>query len=490
MRRVRAVAKPLVLFLAVTAALSATAAQRVDLRRATPAAGVNAMTDVYQWTHLSSDELKPVATHTTPAGKTVTRYQQYYRGVPVWGHVVTERRDRSAVRFSGVRVDGIGKDLPTATAKISSQDAVAAVKKAAGVQAATVDGEKTELVVRLGKNNTAQLAYLVSFVVDGDTPRRPTAFVDANTGKVIDRWDGLTTQNAFGPGGNEKTGRYQYGTDFGPLVVDDQCRMNSGNVISVNLGNTRNRKQSDPFQFVCPTNTFQQINGAYSPINDAHYFGNVVFNMYGDWFGLRPIQQTLYMKVHYGNHYENAFWDGQAMHFGDGKDRFYPLVALDVSAHEISHGFTEQNSGLVYKGQSGGMNEAFSDIAGEAAEFYMRGHNDWMVGYDIFKGNGALRYFDDPTRDGKSIGNAADYTDQLDVHQTSGVYNKAFYLIGQKWGTQRAFEVFADANRFYWTADSTYNQGACGVAQAASDRGYSTQDVTDAFAQVGVACGT
>ncbi|MEP0178001.1 MAG: M4 family metallopeptidase [Paraglaciecola sp.] len=68
------------------------------------------------------------------------------------------------------------------------------------------------------------------------------------------------------------------------------------------------------------------------------------------------------------------------MTFGDGANTFYPLVSLDVSSHEVSHGYTEQNSNLVYSGKSGGLNEAFSDMAGEAAEYYMLGENDWLVG--------------------------------------------------------------------------------------------------------------
>jgi vibriolysin len=71
---------------------------------------------------------------------------------------------------------------------------------------------------------------------------------------------------------------------------------------------------------------------------------------------------------------------------------------------------------------SGGMNEAFSDMAGEAAESYMNGSNDWMVGEQIFKGNVALRYMDDPSRDGSSINHADQYSGQ-DVHYTSGVIN-------------------------------------------------------------------
>ena len=158
-------------------------------------------------------------------------------------------------------------------------------------------------------------------------------------------------------------------------------------------------------------------------------------------------------------------------------------------AHEASHGYTEQQSGLIYSGQSGGINESYSDIAGEAAEFFARGSNDFPVGADIFKASGrALRYFADPTRDGRSIGHASNYTNGLDVHYSSGVFNKAFYLLAKKpnWGTVKAFKAFAKANKDYWTPSTNFNQGGQGVRQAAADLGYSTADVIDAFRQVGV----
>ena len=178
------------------------------------------------------------------------------------------------------------------------------------------------------------------------------------------------------------------------------------------------------------------------------------------------------------------------MSFGDGASTFYPLVSLDVSAHEVSHGVTEQRSGLNYSGEAGGMNEAFSDMAGETAENYMHGTNDWMVGEQIFKGNGALRYMDDPTRDGRSIDNAADMTSSLDVHYSSGVYNKAFYLLSTTngWTIKDAFGVMLRANDLYWTASATFNSGACGVENAAADLGKNVADVTAAFAAVGVSC--
>jgi vibriolysin len=177
------------------------------------------------------------------------------------------------------------------------------------------------------------------------------------------------------------------------------------------------------------------------------------------------------------------------MTFGDGGNTFHPLVSLDVSAHEVSHGFTEFNSNLTYSGQSGGINEAFSDMAGEAAEYYMTGSNDWMVGSQIFKADGALRYMDDPTNYGKSIGHANDYTGGMDVHHSSGVFNKAFYTLANTtgWNTQKAFDIFVLANRVYWNSSTNFVQGGNGVCKAAADKNYNQDDVKAAFTAVGVA---
>ncbi len=177
------------------------------------------------------------------------------------------------------------------------------------------------------------------------------------------------------------------------------------------------------------------------------------------------------------------------MYFGDGYTIFYPLVALDVVAHEVSHGFTDFNSDLIYSGQSGGINESFSDMAGEAAKYYMRGDNDFMCGYDIFKDpDRALRYLCNPTQDGRSIDHVDDYYDGLDVHYSSGVFNKAFCLIANSegWTTQMAFNIFVKANQDYWTTSTNFQQGAEGARDAAADYGYSCTDVRDAFAQVGI----
>ncbi|MEP6633843.1 MAG: M4 family metallopeptidase, partial [Luteimonas sp.] len=318
--------------------------------------------------------------------------------------------------------------------------------------------------------------------------------VDAQTGRVLKQWEGLThAAIGTGPGGNAKTGQYEWGSGgrYGFLDVTQSgttCTMNNATVKSVNLnGGTSG---TTAFSYTCPRNTYKTINGAYSPINDAHYFGGVIQNMYNAYTGSNALTFQLVMRVHYSSSYENAFWDGSTMSFGDGASTFYPLTSVDVAGHEVSHGYTEQHSNLTYSGQSGGMNEAFSDMGGEATEYFWKGTNDFLVGPEIFKGSGALRYMNNPPQDGGSIDNAANYTSGLDVHYSSGVYNKAFYLLATKpgWNTPNAFKAFARANALYWTASSTFNQGACGVESAATDLGFTKADVTAAFSSVGVSC--
>jgi len=474
-------------------------ATRIDLR-STPSLWHNVTSQglTAQSLGLSADAgFKSVRQLVTEDGLVHTRTQQTYRGVPVWGEQVVTTTDRrgQVVRMHGTLVQGIADiDLdvtPSFDAKDALLDMQALHVASRGGRPMKFRNESSDLVIYL-ENGSPVLAYAVSFFADTEAghPARPTFLVDAQDGHILFQFDGLTTNLVgTGPGGNQKTGQYEYGTNFGfndVAVSGSTCTMNNANVKTVNLNH--GTSGSTAFSYTCPRNTVKTINGAFSPLNDAHFFGGVIYNMYQDWIGIAPLTFQLSMRVHYSNSYQNAFWDGSAMTFGDGGSTFYPLVSLDVSAHEVSHGFTEQNSGLIYSGQSGGMNEAFSDIAGEAAEFYMNGANDFLVGAQIFKASGALRYMNDPPLDGNSIDHASDFSSGMDVHYSSGVYNKAFYLLATTpgWDTQSAFEVFTRANQLYWTPSSNYETGFVGVRDAAEDLGLSTADVDAAFAAVGV----
>ena len=458
----------------------------------------------------SDSTLRAIATRTDPDGTTHYRYQQQFRGVPVWGeHVVVAEDSKGNLRsLFGRAVSGLEAEIPLRAPLIGAGNALAAAKTAAlgnRISAMQVENESSLQMIYVDDNDVAHMAYVVNFFADyaatglriqrASEPTRPFVIIDAQTGVVLKQWDGLTTAAiGTGPGGNAKTGQYTWGSGgrYGYLDVVQSgttCTMTNTNVKSVNL-NGSTGSSTTAYAYTCPNNTYKTINGAYSPINDAHFFGGLIQNMYSAYTGGKALTFQLIMRVHYGSSYENAFWNGTNMSFGDGATTFYPLVSADVAGHEVSHGYTEQHSNLTYSGQSGGMNEAFSDMGGEATEYYWKGSNDFLVGPEIFKGSGSLRYMANPPQDGSSIDNAANYTSSMDVHYSSGVYNKAFWKLATTsgWNTINAFKVFARANALYWTPSSTFNSGACGVETAATDLGLTKASVTAAFTSVGVSC--
>ncbi|WP_308189733.1 M4 family metallopeptidase [Nocardioides sp. cx-169] len=145
--------------------------------------------------------------------------------------------------------------------------------------------------------------------------------------------------------------------------------------------------------------------------------------------------------VHYGKGYVNAFWDGTKMTYGDGDGvEFGPLVSLDVAGHEMSHGVTETTAGLTYSGESGGLNEATSDIFGSMVEFYAVNAADpagYLIGEEFdLAGHQGLRRLDDPIADGSSPNCWSANTKNLDVHYSSGVGNHFFYLLAEGSGAK------------------------------------------------------
>jgi Zn-dependent metalloprotease len=157
--------------------------------------------------------------------------------------------------------------------------------------------------------------------------------------------------------------------------------------------------------------------------------------------------------VHRGTAYQNAFWDGAEMVFGDGDGEVFTdfTGSLDVIAHELTHGVTEHTSGFVYSGQSGALNESVSDVFGSVVKQWSLGQSaaeaDWLIGADVFTpaiGADALRSMRAPGQayDNELLGkdpqpgHMRDYVELPDteegdnggVHINSGIPNHAFYL--------------------------------------------------------------
>merc|ERR1719273_366297 len=222
-------------------------------------------------------------------------------------------------------------------------------------------------------------------------PKEPPKFLDLDRAGTI--------ADANGPGGNAKLGRHTYGSGkFGNLKVTKNGNTCTTVNSKVTVYNCKNKDCNDKeiYSFTCPTNNGIEINEAYSPLNDALYYGEVSYNMFKDWTNT-IITDNIKINVHYKDGYENAFFNGRELFFGDGKRTFYPFSSsLDVVAHELGHFYVSKTSNLVYKAMSGGLNEALADMSAKAAQVYMKGTNDWDLGADVFKRNGAaLRYMYD-----------------------------------------------------------------------------------------------
>ncbi len=469
---------------------------------------------------------------------THVRFQQMYQHYPVWGadivvHVPpkisllsTDLFANPQLSYSGVVYKGLPVDLVETPhyvfmpeqAKKALQYAYELSQHAANMKTKPSD-EKSDLIVYIDKNKRAHWAYKISFSINNNDglPMQPNYILDAVNFSTYQHWNNIQTLDGVqggGLGGNPKMGKFIYDNlkhDYPALTMlrdaSNICYLQNDSVTVRNI-----RKNNEVVHFDCAkpdsqhnniywNENFDTTNGAYSPSNDALYAGKIIKEMYEKWYGIPVLMKDdkpmmLTMVVHASM--ENAYWDGKEMTFGDGEYTFYPLVSLGVAAHEISHGFTEQHSNLVYDGQSGGLNESFSDMAAQAAEYFSTGKNSWQIGPEIMKGkNQALRYMDEPTKDCRkgdkpgydcSINNIKDFHNTTDVHFSSGIFNKIFYQmsVAKDWDIKKAFDVMVQANRYYWTSTSTFKEAACGILKATNDYHYSSLAVKQAISQVGI----
>jgi vibriolysin len=191
------------------------------------------------------------------------------------------------------------------------------------------------------------------------------------------------------------------------------------------------------------SNSMDNIATSDVAANAAHNAALATYNLFQSLFGRDSLDNagmTLRSHVHYGKNYNNAFWNGYGMYYGDGDGitfRSFSLAA-DVVGHEFAHGWTNYESNLVYSGESGALNEAMSDIIGACVERIMFGksvQNTWLIGEDISVQPGfAIRDMANPASRGSSDYYPTRYLGAYDnggVHTNSGIANLAFVLMVQ-----------------------------------------------------------
>jgi Zinc metalloprotease (elastase) len=360
-------------------------------------------------------------------------------------------------------------------------------------------------VIFLDADRSAHYALAVEIFSDAlperNDPKTVRVILAAHTDTVIAVQN--ISQHAFtggaGPSGNDKVSAEDYRADDAELtppttfIVDKHdagglslCYFDAENVETRSAEHESDTGDLSETAFVYDcgesmVNAYKTINTAKSPLNDAHYRGQVSSRMFEDYLGQKPyFDEPVVQYVHYGKSYDNAFYEEGTVYYGDGGIKFYPLVSLNTIAHEIAHGFTSGHGAgsekkLMVSGEASAINEAFSDMAGEAAEYFLNGSSDWLVGADSWPQDQAVRYMQSPELDGRSVGHIDDYRAGLDGHYGSGIFNKAFYTLannimepGAPWAMEYAFYAFASANQTCWLANSTFIDAADCVMRQAS----------------------
>jgi Zn-dependent metalloprotease len=277
--------------------------------------------------------------------------------------------------------------------------------------------------------------------------------------------------------------------------------LDASNNLVVELADGPNRTISDAGGEEALPGTVARSEGddpSGDPAVDEAYDGlGATFALFSEVYERNSIDAAglpLDATVHYGVDYDNAFWDGERMVFGDGDGEIFRRFtgSLTVIGHELAHGVTQYTAGLAYEGQSGALNESVSDVFGSLVEQYALDQSTsaagWLIGAGLFSDEvqgAALRsmkapgtaYDDDVLGTDPQPGHMSDFVETEDdnggVHINSGIPNRAFYLVAEALGGnawQRAGQIWYDTINVGLAPETTFQQFAEATLRAAGTR--------------------
>ncbi|MEX1655453.1 M4 family metallopeptidase [Streptomyces pseudovenezuelae] len=379
-----------------------------------------------------------------------TRYERTLAGLPVLGGdlVVHDRSGRTTVTKAHAAPLSVPNLSPKITAAGAADKALAASKKD-HVKGAEVENASRRVIWAGTGKPVLAWETLVEGVQRDGTPSELQVVTDAATGKEL-----LTAEKVHT---GEGTGQYVGTVPLGTTL--------SGSTYQLTDPDRAGHKTYDLNQGTSGTGTlFTDDNDVWGnglPSNrqtagvDVAFGAAATWDFYKEAYGRNGIRNdgvAAYSRAHYGSNYVNAFWQDSCfcMTYGDGSGNTHPLTALDVAAHEMSHGVTAATAGLLYSGESGGLNEATSDIFAAAVEFHENlaaDPGDYLVGEKIdINGDGTpLRYMDKPSKDGDSRDSWSSTLGGIDVHYSSGPANHFFYLLSEGSGAKTVNGVSYDS---------------------------------------------
>ena len=382
------------------------------------------------------------------------RMQREYRGLPViGGDIVVHSRNGTLKSVSKHLKSAL---RPNLNSGIRSDDALEAAGMAFGTR---IESVPTLRKVVYARNVEPTLAWEVRLqgVHANGTPLDLTYFVDADNGKLLMGVSNIHFAKGGASGGGTTApttttpGLAAVGTGRSLLngsVVLNTTTGTSGYLLTdATRGNsvTRDANNATVADVTTLSTSFNDADNAWGDgtkrdnstvAADAHYSAGATWDYYKQVFGRLGVRgdgagTTTY--VHVGSNMANAYWYNGAMYYGDGNRLRLPYVSLDIAGHEMTHGVTQATAGLVYSGESGGLNEATSDIIGTMVEHFANNPNDipdYTLGERITS-SGAVRYMYKPSLDGSSPDCYSAAVMSMNPHQASGIGNHLFYLLAE-----------------------------------------------------------
>jgi Zn-dependent metalloprotease len=449
------------------------------------------------------DDISPTQADTDELGMTHARFQQQKGKIPVWGGDLVAHFDASGalVRVNG-RILPIAA-MPPAAEVTADQARVTAANDARALRPDVDPARITTLEPVLWlypiRVDQVKLAWRVEATVDDAlAPLELEAFVDAADGTVLHHSDQAETVQASGVGvfGDRKP--LAVATKRGGFWLEDTGR---GDLKTYTAGGTSRLPGTEVH--TRDAMSWDASGSAPGAAVDAHYYTGLAWDYFNDvhhragWDGKGT---GPHVTVHFGAGFDNAFFNGRQLVFGDGDgDLMSPTAAaLDVVAHEFTHGITAHTAKLGHEGEPGALNEGISDVFGCLVLQANGGDHSWQVGVTIYHPQGRPR----PIRDvahPHATGNPRaldEYQttdqDQGGVHLNSTIASHAAYLMSE--GGEGTTAIGPDdVGRIWYRALTRYLTSRAGFVDladatlaAARDLGRGEQTVHDAWFAVGV----
>ncbi|MEU4210799.1 M4 family metallopeptidase [Streptomyces sp. NPDC026206] len=381
-----------------------------------------------------------------------TRYERTYDGLPVLGgDLVVDATKGGTVKTVAKATKArmaVATTTPSLAAATAEKDAVKSAT-AKGSKATKADRAPRKVIWAAG--GTPVLAYetVVGGLQEDGTPNELHVITDAKSGEKLFEFQGVKQ----GTGNSQYSGKVTIGTSgSGSSYQLTDASRGGHKTYNLNHGSSGTGTLFTDSDDVWGNGT---TGDAATAGVDAAYGAQLTWDYYKNVHGRTGIKGDgvgAYSRVHYGNAYVNAFWSDQCfcMTYGDGSGNAKPLTSIDVAAHEMTHGVTSATANLTYSGESGGLNEATSDIFAAAVEFWANNPSDpgdYLVGEKIdIRGNGTpLRYMDKPSKDGQSKDSWYSGLGGIDVHYSSGPANHWFYLASEGSGPKTVNNVKYDS---------------------------------------------